>query len=74
MMHRELFQNVAEGLRKRRYELRLTQKAVAEIAGCHWTFVSDVEREKPTVRLDKLLDVLHAVGLDLQLVQDTDGR
>ena len=70
----ELFQKVAESPRKRRHELRLTQKAVAAIAGCHWTFVSDVEREKPTVRLDKLLDVLHAVGLDLQLAQDTDGR
>lgn len=65
---------ISEAVRKRRYELRLTQKAVADIAGCHWTFVSDVEREKPTVRLDKLLDVLHAVGLDLELVQDADGR
>ena len=67
-------QTLAEALRKRRYELRLTQKTVAEIAGCYWTFVSDVEREKPAVCLDKLLDVLHAVGLDLELVQDADER
>ena len=68
-----LSQTIAESLRKRRYELRLTQKSVAEIAGCHWTLVSDIEREKPTVRLDKVLDVLRAVGLDLRLAQHVDG-
>lgn len=67
------FQRVAESLRARRGQLGLTQKDLAEIAGCHWTFVSDVEREKPTVRLDKLLDVLHAVGFDLDLAPHTDG-
>lgn len=73
-MDEGISRKVAEGIRRRRHELALTQKDVAEIAGCHWTFVSDLEREKPTVRLDKLLDVLQAVGYDLELVQATNGR
>ena len=48
-------------VRERRRELGLGQREVALLAGCHLDFVSDLERGKETVRLDKLRSVL-AVG------------
>ena len=63
-----LSERIAVALKSRRKELNLTQREVAEYAGCHWTLVLDVEAGRPTVRLDKLLNILHVVGLDLNLI------
>lgn len=61
------FDVLAGTVRSRRKQLQLTQYQLAELAGCGPDFLYDVERGKPTLRLDKLLAVLHALGLDLQL-------
>ncbi len=68
MSKAELSDRIAKALKQRRKELDLTQKEVAEYAGCHWTLVLDVEAARPTVRLDKLLSILRVVGLDLALI------
>jgi predicted transcriptional regulator len=73
MSHETLSERIAATLKKRRKDLHLTQREVAEYAGCHWTLVLDVEAGKPTVRLDKLLSILHVVGLDLSLAGESDG-
>jgi len=49
------------------------------LAGCSQRFVHEVERGKPTLRLNKLLDLLEVLGLGLALVPghgeiDTSGR
>ena len=49
----------------RRRKLGLTQQGLADLCGTGVVFVYDLERGKPTVRLDKLLDVLEALGLQL---------
>jgi HTH-type transcriptional regulator / antitoxin HipB len=54
-------------LRERRRSLRLTQDELADLAGCSPRFVRALEVGKPSVRLDKVLDVLDVLGLDLQL-------
>jgi len=38
------------------------------MAGCSELFVRELEQGKPTVRLDKTLDVLRVLGLELRLV------
>lgn len=43
----------------------LRQEELAELAGCSTRFVHTVEAGKPTVRLDKLTDVLGVLGLRL---------
>lgn len=58
---------LADGLRRRRKSLGLTQKQLAELAGVSVRFVHDLERGKPTVRLAQLLEVLDALGLRLRL-------
>jgi y4mF family transcriptional regulator len=53
-------------IKKRRKELNLTQVELAERAGVGLRFVRDLEQGKPTVRVDKVNQVLmlfgHVVG------------
>lgn len=56
---------LAATVRARRKELGLTQQDVADLGGVSAKFLRDFERGKATVRLDKLLDVLEVLGLEL---------
>lgn len=58
---------VAAAIRARRTRLGLTQQEVADLAGVSTRFVHTVEAAKPSLRLDRLLDVLEVLGLGLQL-------
>lgn len=58
---------LAAAVRARRKALGVTQHALALLAGCGPDFVYDVEQGKPTLRLDKLLDLLNVLGLELLL-------
>jgi y4mF family transcriptional regulator len=58
---------LAQQVRTRRRSLRLTQQALAELAGCTARFVRSVEAGKSTLRFDKLLALLSALGLELEV-------
>ena len=60
---------LATCVRRRRGALGLDQVELAELAGCSTRFVHSVEAGKPTLRLDKLLDVLRVLGLSLRVVR-----
>ena len=64
----EMVASLAEAVRARRVELGLRQADLAELAGCSRRFVNTLEQGKPTLRLDKLLDVLEVLGLGLSVV------
>jgi len=57
--------NLGRAVRSRRERLGLTQTELSELAGCSARFVHVLEAGKPTARLDKVLDVLGALGLEL---------
>lgn len=59
---------LAEAVRERRHALGLRQADLAELGGCSRRFVHTLEQGKPTLRLDKLLDVLEVLGLGLSVV------
>ncbi len=59
---------LGEVVRRRRKELGLRQTELADLAGCSPRFVHTVEQEKPSLRLDKVLDLLEVLGLDLLVV------
>lgn len=62
-------------LRRRRRALHLTQEEVAELAGTTQRTVSVLESGKPTARLDVLVAVAEALGLQLvALPHDVVGR
>lgn len=60
-------------VRHRRKLLRLTQKQLAELSGCGPDFLYDLERGKPTLRLEKLVAVLEALGLKLEVKVEPRG-
>jgi y4mF family transcriptional regulator len=68
----ELFRSLGQAVRAERQRLKLTQTQLAEFAGCGLTFVNQLERGKPSVRLEKLLDVLEVLGLTLSLAKGKD--
>jgi y4mF family transcriptional regulator len=55
-------------IRARRKHDGLTLAEVAGLTNVGIRFLSELENGKPTVRLDKLLHVIAALGLQLQIV------
>src|SRR5687768_4232398 len=64
---------IAVVVRQRRKRLGVTQQALAQMAGCGLVFVYNIEHGKPSLRLDKLLDVLEVLGLELVVTTGTSG-
>lgn len=65
--------DLAESVRARRRELGLTQADAADLAGCSPRFVRAVESGKPTLRIDKLVELLEVLGLELVVVRRAAG-
>lgn len=64
-MEADAIARIAAQVRERRTSLGLTQTDLADLAGCSSRFVRSLEAGKGTVRVDKLLDVLDVLGLEL---------
>lgn len=56
---------LATAVRLRREELGLRQGELADLAECSAKFISMLEHAKPTLQVDKLLDVLAVLGIEL---------
>lgn len=65
--------SLGAAVRARRRELALTQAQLADLAGVGLAFLYELERGKPTVRLDKVLAVLGVLGLELCLRPGSGG-
>jgi len=65
--HDDRVRLLALAVAARRRTLKLTQVELARLAGVGPDFLYDLESGKATVRLDKLLDVLAVLGLELRL-------
>lgn len=63
--------DVGRIVRAQRQELRLRQIDLAGIGNTGNRLIVDIERGKPTVQLQKLLDVLDLLGLELVVRQKT---
>lgn len=59
--------SLGEAIRRRRRQLGLGQIEVCDLAGVGPAFLYQLEHDKPTVRLDKLLAVLRVLGLELHV-------
>ena len=54
-------------IRARRRQLKVTQKDLAMTCGTGLRFIIDLEKGKPTCQIGKILQVLQALGLKLQI-------
>jgi y4mF family transcriptional regulator len=64
---------LAREVRGRRARLGLRQEELADLAGVSERFVYALENGKTTVQLDKLLAVLNALGLHLEIHRGADS-
>lgn len=60
-------QQLGQALRAARKQLGLTQPQLSLAAGVGVRFIVDLEAGKPTLRLEKILRVIDALGGELQL-------
>jgi len=58
---------LASAIRSQRRALGLTQVELADIAAVGLAFLYELEHGKPTVRMDKVIAVLGALGLELEV-------
>lgn len=52
-------------IRERRKELNYTQAYLSDFTGLSVTFISDLERGKPTAEIEKAIRLINILGLDL---------
>lgn len=61
-------------VRARRKQLKVTQKELAMACGTGLRFIVDLEKGKPTCQFGKLLHVIQALGLKVQIdLPDVDA-
>ena len=68
-------EQLGAAIRTRRRQLKVTQKDLAMTCGTGLRFIIDLEKGKPTCQIGKILQVLQALGLKLQIASpgaDTD--
>ncbi len=61
---------MGEAIRNIRKKKQMTQGYLADITGTSVKFVSDVERGKKTVQMDKVFDLILALGLQIYLTTE----
>jgi transcriptional regulator with XRE-family HTH domain len=72
----DIRQRLAANLREQRLRLNISQETLADLAGLHRTYVSQVERTVTNVSLDNIVRLAQALNLDahvLLLPRDTDA-
>jgi len=56
---------LGEIARRRRKDMQLTQNELAGLGGTGNRFIVDLESGKPTMQIQKVLDALHLLGLEV---------
>jgi HTH-type transcriptional regulator/antitoxin HipB len=60
-------QSLGQAIRQQRRRLKVTQKDLAMSSGTGLRFIIDLERGKPTCQLGKALEIVRALGLNLEI-------
>jgi len=60
-------EQLGAAIRARRKQLKVTQKDLAMTCGAGLRFIIDLEKGKPTCQVGKILQVIQALGLKLQI-------
>ncbi len=61
---------IGEKIKELRKEAKLTQVELAERVGVGLRFIRELERGKPTVRMDKVNKVLEFFGRHIEVAKD----
>ncbi len=61
------FVKIGAFIRKRRQQLKVTQKDLAMTSNTGLRFISDIEKGKPTCQIGKVLTILQTLGIKIEL-------
>lgn len=64
---------LASAVRTARRRHGMTQAALAGLSGTGLRFISELERGKPSLALNKVVDVLSTLGLRLRVLDPSDA-
>ncbi len=70
-MNAQTSKEIGAAVRSRRRELQVTQKDLALTCGTGLRFIIDLEKGKETCQIGKVLQVLQALGLKLQITSSS---
>ena len=59
--------SLGQSIRARRKELGYTQQFLSDFTGLSVTFISQVERGKATAEIEKTIQLIHILGMDLMV-------
>ena len=68
------FTQISEAVQRRRKALGLTQLELADLAEVSERLIRDVETGRLTIKTDKLLSILEALGLEVRIHKTNSGQ
>lgn len=67
-------QTFAKNVRRLRGERKLSQEALADLAGLHRTYIGSIERAERNVSIDNMERIAHALGVRLSALVEGPSR
>lgn len=65
---------IGSRIRNYRIQLGLNQEQLAELAGCHPTYIGQIERGEKNATIESILKITNALNITLsQLLENVDG-
>lgn len=68
------FAQISETVQRRRKTLGLTQLELADLANVSERLIRDVETGRLTIKTEKLLSILEALGLEIRIHKTNSGQ
>ena len=71
----DFLQTIGKRVRARRLVLGMSQEALAERAGLHYTYIGQIERGEKNLTVESLSKITQALGVPMsQLLEKIDGQ
>jgi y4mF family transcriptional regulator len=61
--------SLGQAIREQRRRLKVTQKDLAMASGTGLRFIIDLEKGKPTCQLGKAMEIVRALGLNMEICE-----
>lgn len=68
------FAPISEAIKRRRKALGITQLELADLADVSERLVRDLEKGRLTIKTEKLLAILEALGLEIHIQKNNSGQ
>jgi transcriptional regulator with XRE-family HTH domain len=70
----ETLKRVGKAIREARLRRGLSQQQLADLVGLNRQYLIDLEHGRGTTQLQRLVMLIHALGLDVRVIDRSTGR